>query len=229
MRIKGVVFDLDHTLYDRYGTLRAMAKDFRLAMDKYIAPDINAETAAELLCEADKDYIYFGWRTIFDHLCESGLFSKTPDYEDYKKILLRLFTLHAVPYPFANDVLSNVRARGLKTGLITNGAAETQRPKIKMLALEDFFDEIIICGELGVQKPDSAPFREMARRLALPESALLFVGDDPIRDVNGARNAGYTPVEVLTARCKVPEAVPAEYRIGSVAELPKLLDTLIKD
>lgn len=227
MRIEGVVFDLDHTLYDRYGTLRAMAGDFCLALRDCIAPGVSVKDAAELLCETDITHIYFGWRTVFELLCERGLFAKAPDYEEYRKVMLVLFTSYAVPYPFAKGVLRGVRERGLKTGLITNGSAEIQRPKIEMLSLESCFDEIIVCGEIGVQKPESAPFREMAKRLCLPESALLYVGDDPVRDVEGARNAGYTPVEVLTTRCVVPGTVPAKYRINSVAELPELLDALM--
>lgn len=228
MRIEGVVFDLDHTLYDRYGTLRAMAGDFCLAFGEYIAPGISVKDAAELLCETDKTHIYFGWRTVFDLLCERGLFAKAPDYEEYRKVMLALFTSYAVPYPFTKGVLRAVRERGMKTALITNGAVEIQKPKIEMLSLESFFDEIIICGEIGAQKPDPAPFKEMAKRLCLPESVLLYVGDDPVRDVEGARNAGYTPVEVLTTRCVVPGTVPAKYRINSVAELPELLDGLLR-
>lgn len=226
MQINGVVFDLDHTLFDRYATLKALTPDFCDMLGDYISEKFDTAAVADLLCEGDKKFIYFGWRKVFYYLCDKGMFSRLPEYEQYGTTLLKLFTCHAVPYPFTYSVLDELRASGYKTGLITNGSAEIQRCKVKLLKLENSFDEIILCGEFGVQKPDVAPFKEMARRLGVPENTLVYVGDNPVCDVEGSRNAGYTPIEVLTADCTLPDAVPAKYRINSVAELFDVLNEL---
>lgn len=229
MNIKGVVFDLDHTLFDRYATLTALSADFCEMLGDYIRKDLEVKDVAALLCEGDRRHIYYGWRKVFYYLCDKGMFSKLPEYEQYRQTLLKLFTVHAVPYPFTYSVLDELKARGYKTGLITNGSAEIQASKVKLLHLENAFDEIILCGEFGVQKPDSAPFKEMARRLGVPECNLVYVGDNPVCDVEGARNAGYTPIEVLTASCTLPDAVPAKYRIRSVAEIFDTLEVIAND
>ncbi len=226
MQINGVVFDLDHTLFDRYATLTALTSDFCDMLKGYIADGISTEKAASLLCEGDRKHIYYGWRKVFGFLCESGLFSTPPEYELYQNTLLKLFTVHAVPYPFTHSVLESLRTRGFKTGLITNGNGEVQASKLRLLKLRDSFDEVLLCGEFGVQKPNAAPFKEMARRLGVPESTLLYVGDNPVCDVEGSRAAGYIPVEVLTADCVLPNAVPADYRISSVAELDAVLEVI---
>ncbi|PAT40960.1 HAD family hydrolase [Vandammella animalimorsus] len=44
--------------------------------------------------------------------------------------------------------------------------------------------------EAGHAKPDARIFRLGAQRLGLPPQAVLHVGDDPLLDVAGARNAG---------------------------------------
>lgn len=226
MKIKGVVFDLDHTLFDRYATIEAIAPAFKEMFADYIADGITSRRIAELICEGDRRYIYYGWQRVLEHLCESGMFARKPEYEQYRNGLLKLFTTKAIPYPFTYSVLADVKARGLKTGLITNGKAAIQREKLKLLNLTDSFDAIVLCGEFGVQKPDPAPFKEMARLLDTSTDALIYVGDNPVCDVGGARGAGYTTVQVLTASCSPDGAPVGDYRIGSVAELGALLDRI---
>lgn len=226
MKIGGVVFDLDHTLFDRYATLRAVAPEFCRMLTPYIAKGLSAEKAARLLCEGDSRYIYYGWRRVFAFLCDNGMFDTQPTYEEYKSTLLSLFSRFAVPYPFTYTALEKVKKRGLKTGLITNGSKEIQASKLKLLGLERYFDAIILCGELGVQKPDPLPFSEMARMLGVEADTLLYVGDNPICDVDGSRRAGYIPVQVMTAECVLPDAEPAKYRIASVDELDGLIEAL---
>lgn len=226
MRYEGVVFDLDHTLFDRYATLTALSGEFCRIFHGRIASGLDEGQVAKLLCEGDKDYIYFGWKRVFESLCQSGLFDPVPQYEEYRQALLFLFTKYAVPFPFTYRVLEDMKARGLKTGLITNGRADIQAKKLELLKLTNAFDCPLLCGEFGVQKPDRAPFDEVARRLGIPAERLLFVGDNPVCDVDASRNAGYTPIEVLTARCKLPDTTPAELRIHTVEELPALIDRL---
>lgn len=226
MKYEGVVFDLDHTLFDRYATLTALAPDFCNMLGDYIAPAVTAKDFAEAICEGDKKYIYYGWKRVFEHLCEKGMFDPLPQYEQYRDTLLKLFTVHAVPFSFTYTVLEEMRQRGLKLGLITNGRGDIQAAKLKLLNLTDAFDVPLLCGEFGVQKPDRAPFDEMARRLNIPPHKLLYVGDNPKCDVDGSRNAGYTPVEVLTTDCRLPDIEPAKLQIKTVKELARLLDRL---
>ena len=226
MKYEGVVFDLDHTLFDRYATLTALAPDFCNMLGDYIAPTVTAKDFAEAICEGDKKYIYYGWKRVFEYLCEKGMFDPLPQYEQYRDTLLKLFTVHAVPFSFTYTVLEEMRQRGLKLGLITNGRGDIQAAKLKLLNLTDAFDVPLLCGEFGVQKPDRAPFDEMARRLNIPPHKLLYVGDNPKCDVDGSRNAGYTPVEVLTTDCRLPDIEPAKLQIKTVKELARLLDRL---
>ncbi len=226
MKIKGVVFDLDHTLYDRYGTINAIIGDFCRHFSARLAPNMDEHRVGELLCRGDKKYIYHGWRRILQFLCDEGVFADPPEYAEYKECLLSLFGKAAVPYPFAKPLLAELRKLGYKIGLITNGRKEIQRAKITMLGIESYFDEIIVCGEFGIQKPDAAPFLEMARRLGEEPNNLVYVGDNPINDVDASRNAGLIPIEVLTADCPMEGYEPADYRIQSVETLLPMLEIL---
>ena len=227
MKIKGVIFDLDHTLFDRYATLTAIAPDFYEHFKEKLAIGMTAERIARLLCEGDRAFIYYGWKRVFEYLCDKGMFAIRPEYLEYKNTLLGLFTTKAIPFPFTYEVLEDVRRRGIMTGLITNGDAKVQGKKLELLKLEGYFDEIILCGAFGIQKPEPAPFLEMARLIDAKAGELIYVGDNPICDVGGAKGAGYLTVQVLTADCEVPEAPVGDYRIKTVEELSALLDRLL--
>jgi len=226
MKLNGVVFDLDHTLFDRYATLTAIAPEFCKHFKDKLSAEMTVEKVASLLCEGDKSYVHYGWKKVFEFICEKGMFSTLPEYEEYRSTLLHLFTTVAIPFPFTYTVLEKVKKRGLKCGLITNGNADIQQKKLSLLKLTDSFDAIVLCGALGKQKPDPAPFNEMARLLNCSPDTLIYVGDNPLFDVGGGRNAGYTTVEVLTANCNIPDAPVGDYRINTVDELDALIERI---
>ncbi|MGB1088329.1 MAG: HAD family hydrolase, partial [Alphaproteobacteria bacterium] len=97
-------------------------------------------------------------------------------------------------FPDALDVLAHFRDRGLKLGLITNGAPDTQQPKIDLLNLAPHFDHMVISGALGIAKPDAAIFGHMLNRLGVNPADAAYVGDSPENDVVGAQQAGLTAI-----------------------------------
>ena len=56
--IKAIIFDLDHTLFDRYATLTEIAKSIR--NDLPINPNLSDEKISEIMIKADKTCIYYG-------------------------------------------------------------------------------------------------------------------------------------------------------------------------
>lgn len=227
MNFEGVVFDLDHTLFDRYATLTALAEELCEMLKDCIPADMTVTKAAEMLTESDKKYIYHGWKKVFEDLCTKGFFTvPLPPYERYKEGLLTTFQKYAVPFSFTYSVLEEIKGRGLKLGLITNGNGKIQAKKLELLGLTNAFDYALLCGDFGVQKPDRAPFDHMAKILGIPAEKLLFVGDNPVCDVDASRNAGYTPVEILTTDCKIEGIKPADLQLQTVEELPALIDRL---
>jgi FMN hydrolase / 5-amino-6-(5-phospho-D-ribitylamino)uracil phosphatase len=89
-----------------------------------------------------------------------------------------------VPDPEAASVLA-VLGRHFRLGAISNGNADVFRTP-----LGRFFEFAVPAAEAGAAKPDPAIFREAARRAGLTAAAMLHIGDDPVCDVLGARNAG---------------------------------------
>ena len=91
--------------------------------------------------------------------------------------------------PDARECLEAVRARGVRTALISNWD-DRLRSTLEALDLVRLFDALLISGEEGVEKPEPEIFRRAAGRLSVPAERSLMVGDNPRADVEGARRAG---------------------------------------
>lgn len=223
--LQAVAFDLDRTLYDRFSTLRSVAFLMKRDRAEWFRPDISAYRLGEELAEADYWLIYYGWPAVYDRLESRGIFQEPPGewaFQDY--ILDTGFLLTAVPFPGTEALLQDLRQRGYRLGLITNGPGFRQRKKLELLGLSRSFDEIIISGEFGAQKPDPSIFLEMAKRMDLDPSDIAFVGDSLDTDIAGANSAGMVSIWVQTSPWRAAsELCRPVYKINDIFELPKVL------
>lgn len=112
------------------------------------------------------------------------------------------------PLPGALDALARLRKRGVRMGLITNGAAAAQRRKVERFALAQWFEVIVIEGEFGCGKPDERVYRHaLATLQAAPESAWM-VGDSLENDVLAPQRLGVTGVWVNPGGSLLPPDAP---------------------
>ena len=98
------------------------------------------------------------------------------------------------PFDGALDVLSVLRKRGHRLGLLTNGSAEFQRKKLTRYDLEPMFELILIEGELGYGKPDQRVFAGALAHFGVPPSRACMIGDNLEADVLGACTLGITRI-----------------------------------
>jgi putative hydrolase of the HAD superfamily len=99
-------------------------------------------------------------------------------------------------FPETVEVLDHWRAR-LPLALVTNGAARLQRDKLERLGLGEYFAFVVVSEDIGVGKPDPAMFATALDGLGgLDADSVVMVGNDPGRDVAGARAAGIRPIWV---------------------------------
>ena len=92
------------------------------------------------------------------------------------------------------EFLASVTGAQVPIALITNGASDTQRDKLRALGIEHWFDSVLISGEVGFAKPDSTIFELALGWLAVEKEAVCHVGDSLVTDVTGANAAGLTSV-----------------------------------
>lgn len=197
--LRAVVFDLDGTLFDHRAAARTGATAFLTSIGlPATEPALQRWAAAE-------DEHFERWRSGeigFAEQRRERLRSVLPalgrplDLDDTAALdelfadYLRRYRAAWRAFPGSRDLLDELRSRGYRLGLLTNGDAGQQRDKLDRTGLGDAFDVVHASGRTGLQKPDERAFTGIARTLGVAPSACLFVGDDPERDVAGARRAG---------------------------------------
>jgi putative hydrolase of the HAD superfamily len=124
------------------------------------------------------------------------------------------------PYPETVAVLESLRGR-MRLVVVTNGTEEHQRAKLDASGLSGHFDAIVTSGAVGASKPDPAIFRAALDAVGCRPGEAAMVGDNPLRDIAGAQQAGLRGVwldrEDGDARGVVPDA-----RIRELGELATL-------
>jgi putative hydrolase of the HAD superfamily len=118
-------------------------------------------------------------------------------------------------YPGALDLLRDLKARGKRLGLLTNGVSETHREKIALLQISEFFDAIFLADEVGMVKPDPLLFAHACQKMASSPSQSAMVGDRYDRDIAGALEAGLYTIWVNVRNESVPEGAPSPHAIVS--------------
>ncbi len=126
------------------------------------------------------------------------------------------------PIPGALQAVAELRRRGVKLALVTNGSAADQRAKIGRHAVDRRFDAVLVEGEVGFGKPDPRIFRLALERLGANAADAWMVGDDLPWDIAGAQAAG---IRAVWARDHAASAaagdgtVRPDRTVGTIAEL----------
>ncbi len=92
--------------------------------------------------------------------------------------------------PGAVDAVERLRARGLRTALVTNGTAADQRAKIERFDLARLFDHVQIEGEFGAGKPEERVYRAALDALDVRPEQAWFAGDNLEWDVAAPQRLG---------------------------------------
>ncbi len=81
-------------------------------------------------------------------------------------------------FPGAHAAIDQLKARGVKLALVTNGAADTQRAKVERFELAHRFDHIQIEGEHGFGKPEERAYLHAMEALGVTAPDTWMIGDN---------------------------------------------------
>lgn len=218
--VKGVLFDLDGTLFDRDSAVRQVFTAQHRAFQSVLV-DVEPERFVERLLELD-DHGHADKRTTYGRLVrELGLDSKLGDTltEHFREI----YPMFGAPFPDALFTLGELRRRGLRLALVTNGRADTQAAKVQRLGLGPCFDATLISESEGLKKPDRRIFERALARIGVAPEQAWHVGDHPMADVAGAHAAGVTAIWRFVPYW--PEPSCQAFTIHQLSELLALVDS----
>jgi putative hydrolase of the HAD superfamily len=109
--------------------------------------------------------------------------------------------------------------RGLTIGLVSNFDERLDSIVSKLPPLE-LCEHVFVSSRLGFRKPSADFFRAVASQLGIDRERLLMVGDDPVNDYDGARNAGWNAVLI--------DRTGNDSNRATIAKLDELLAMLAK-
>ncbi len=127
-------------------------------------------------------------------------------------------------HPQILTMLSELKKRGLKIGLITNCFSE-EAALIRESELFPFFDAPCLSWEVGGRKPDPAIYHECVKRLGVPAEACLYVGDGGSQELETAKRIGMEALQATWYRKSEFEKYQASLR-ESFAQVSEPMDIL---
>jgi putative hydrolase of the HAD superfamily len=97
-----------------------------------------------------------------------------------------------VPREDVSQVVIELSKRGYLLGIIANTITETEIPDyLQTEGLTGYFKTVVLSSKVGIRKPNPEIYWEAARRIGVEPAKCVYVGDNPVRDVEGTRAAGY--------------------------------------
>ena len=122
---------------------------------------------------------------------------------------------HLQVYPDVEPTLSQLRAKGLKLGLVSNGFTQDLKHVLGELGLKKWFDAVVCIDSCNCAKPDKEIFLYALDKLGVKANETIFVGDSIVYDYEGALNVGIKSY-IIDREGKIP----GQYdKIASLTEL----------
>lgn len=125
----------------------------------------------------------------------------------------------------AKETIIELSKRGYLLGIIANTITETEIPDwMEEDGVTDYFKTVILSSKVGVRKPGPEIYLEAARQIGVEPSKCVYVGDNPSRDVVGARLANYGMMIIINEPDTLKKEPPTEenkpdYYIDQLIEL----------
>ena len=219
--ISAILFDLDNTLFDREAAFRGVAEDFFDERLRGVTTLPRADAVALMVAWDDDGYS--DRQEMREHWLaewpEAGL-----DFDAFNGWYRQVMARHSLPDAAVNDFLAHLNGLGMPWGIVTNGNGRNQRSKCRLTGLETLTPFIIASEEQGYAKPDPRIYQDAMAALGLeaPEQ-VLFVGDNPVTDIEGARSSGMQTAWVSRGKQFPTELQPPDHVVERVLDLAGVL------
>jgi putative hydrolase of the HAD superfamily len=194
-----VLFDLDNTLVDRDA-----------AFAQFVRATFSSSRAIDQLIELDGSG--YGDRGALSRRW-GDLGGGQRDWQELGRVLAGFLS----PQPRLLQALAQL-AEATMLGIVTNGTQMSQSAKWRAAGLDAIVspERLWISEQVGIEKPDPAIFQLACQAMTVRPEDCLFVGDDPLIDMQGAAAAGLstmlassplTPEDVLEIGCSIGQGI----------------------
>jgi HAD superfamily hydrolase (TIGR01549 family) len=224
-RIRAVCFDLDNTFWDVMPVIR-YAEERMYAFLSECCPRIVDALSIDDMREArvrtaqtyphmEHDFTFLRKQTLRQHASEF-------DYpESMADEAFEVFMRARNEVALFEDVLPGLQRLQERYRLFTatNGNAD-----LSQIGISHYFERSVAAREVGALKPSSLIFHKAIEGSGLAPDEVIYVGDDPLLDVEGSRGAGMVPVWINRDGAPWPDHLEKPWKmVASVVELATVL------
>ncbi len=200
-KIRGIIFDLDDTLFDCTGQLTQPAQRRAAQVLAAAHPDLSIEAVCQQQVCLSQTHGSSG------AIREIGTQYHLPP--DIAKRALDAYNSRDVEtialFPDVPSTLATLVQRGYALALVTAGHPERQGKKIRLLGLCDYFGEVdntLILHDNRDGSDKGISLARAAKTLALSHAQILCVGDKLTDEIAAANTMGMTTVHLRHGRQK---------------------------
>ncbi len=253
-RFEGPAVMIDTVLFDIGGTLITQTKsparallDAQYILERLqeygISTNMTASEMANLIFTESENYKHLGERTLVElspsdvwnnHILKDCLGGRTiPEHlaEEFS-FCHDFLRLDNRPREGLDETLSELKAMGMRIGIITNTISRTFADHIiREYGVSDYFEILVKSCEFGIRKPDRRIFDHAMSLIGTTKDRTCYVGDTISRDVLGSRNAGLAMcIRIINpsiahrdAAFNENDAPKADYDIEKLTQIPQII------
>ncbi len=200
-KFRGIIFDLDDTLFDCTGQLTQPARHRAAQILASAHPDLSIETGYQQQVSLSQTHgsseairILGTQYNIPANIVERAL-------NAYNPRIVETITL----FPDVLPTLATLVQRDYQLALVTSGNPDRQREKVRLLGLCDYFseaDNTLILHDAGKSSDKTPSLTQAAKALSLPHAHILCVGDKLTDEIATAKTLGMTTARMRHGRQK---------------------------
>lgn len=232
VEIKGVVFDIDDTLY--------LERDYVHSGFKAIAELIGNKSGPAQKREEVFEFLWSAFESGISGNTFDLLFQTFPTLMDQFSVqdLVRAYREHIPSIeidPEMRKLIEHIKSKDIRLGVISDGPLNAQKNKTLSLGLEELFDEIALTDLWGREfwKPHHRAFEYIELRFGLLPEHLLYIADNPKKDFIAPNQRGWksihlvAPGQLTVDKNSEKQEAEAQYVVYSIGELTEILLTTV--
>ena len=221
--IKAIIFDFDGTISNRKMNAYGIFDDYLKPYFKDMS-DLEFEAVLQDFLTDDCNGTINCKFRVPPFVAKYGKYLPEDFEEKFIEFYYEYMWKYAVLKPETKDVLDRLKGK-YKMVIFSNGQSKSQHDKIDHVEVGEYFDDIVVSGDIGIGKPNKEAFELMAQKMGVSCEECMVVGDVFSSDILGAINSNMVPVWI------VPDfEIPARYYHGyRIQRLDELFDILDKE
>jgi putative hydrolase of the HAD superfamily len=220
---RAILFDLDDTLYPYRAFLRSGFRAVSaLLAERHGIPACDALRTLRQAFHRDRGRELQALCARFA-LPESTVFTLAALIREHAPTL-------RLPASTAGVLRALKRDGDWRVGILTNGNPDVQRRKIAALGIGGLVDEVFCAVECGDEggKPAPVVFRTALERMDAAAASTVFVGNDPIADIEGANAAGLKAIHIMTHQAgSACDTLCQGMHVSRIEQVPQIADQLV--